>query len=113
MPSLNEYADELNATLKGFLTPVFEERDAHSGRIVRAMFTADDVRKLMQGYACPECLAEFRTYLVRCPACNYVRADVNVQNAPEEWLQHLRDRQERGEPKVEVPIQYDAATRFI
>jgi hypothetical protein len=92
MASLDQYASELNTTLKGFLVPIFT-KDLPNGQRLNGL-GPDDYQKVKEGYACPECLAEFVTYLVTCPVCRYKRdPDRDILEAPRIWTDHLANRE--------------------
>jgi hypothetical protein len=100
MPSLDQYASELNATIKGFLVPIFS-KDLENGQRLNGL-GPDDYQKVMEGYACPECLAEYVTYLVTCPVCRYQRDPTrDILDAPRIWTDHLANR-ENPPPPVEA-----------
>jgi len=116
VPSLAEKKQELDATIRGFLLPIFEEYAPNGGRL--SLLSEEDFHKVSAGYACSECLAEFVTYMVRCPVCGHERdllADVG--HTPEMWVDHLKERAaiESGEkraPRV-VPRGIDDLVRDL
>jgi hypothetical protein len=90
--NLGERKRELDTLFKGFIVPVFEDTDPTTGQKLHGL-SVEDFEKVAQGYGCPACLAEYTTYLVRCPVCGYERdVGVDIQRAPEHWQQHLEDR---------------------
>lgn len=54
--------------IRGFLKPIFYDEWGRSSAL-----TTEDFRKVRDGYACAKCLAEYVTYLVRCPVCGAQR----------------------------------------
>jgi len=89
--SLAERKRELDTLFKGFIQPVFEDVDADGRK--RHALSLEDFQKIREGYACPNCLAEYTTYLVRCPVCHYERdLGIDLQPPPAHWAQHLEDR---------------------
>ena len=104
--------DELNTT-RGFLTrigfasePLRGQRPVYSfdSRDPEAMF---EYQKVLAGYACSECLADFgATYRVKCPVCGASRdalADAAVETPPE-WLAYLRYRDEQVANPTRTPL---------
>ena len=115
--SLTEKKDELDRTIKGFLVPIYSEIASNGGQ--RNMLSEDDFNKVAYGYACSECLAEFQTYMAKCPVCGHernVQKDIEAK-PPQLWLDYLRERNaiERGEmeaPAV-VPAGIDSLVREL
>lgn len=69
----------------GFIDPVFTE-ELPNGRHMHALADRDDFKRIMEGYACGECLAKFDCYMEICPACGLSRADAaKVDKTPGEW----------------------------
>ena len=97
---LGERKRELDLLLAGWITPVFRREDPATGKVLNGL-SQEDFDRVCQGYACPECLAIFTTYLATCPVCRWER---NVQNdveaAPEYWKQHLADRESGYAPPI-------------
>jgi hypothetical protein len=97
--------DELNS-IAGFLIPVFSE-DPIPGRRPRHGLAPADYHKVMAGYACPECLADFGgVYRLVCPVCRFQR-DVDADIAydpPALWTDALRERQEEEQPAGTVSV---------
>jgi hypothetical protein len=79
-----------NASLvKGFLVPIFY--DEHTSR---SALGPTDFAKVRDGYACARCLAEYTTYLVRCPVCSHERDLAADLEAPDPLqVDHLRERE--------------------
>ena len=105
MPSLAERKSELDQTIKGFLVPVFSEIADNGGQ--RNLLSQEDFDKVVQGYACSECLAEFVTYMLRCPVCGHERDLAHdIEQTPAMWLDHLKDRAgiESGEKRAALVI---------
>lgn len=87
--------DELNQIV-GFLIPVFSE-DPIPGRRPRHGLAPADYHKVMAGYACPECLADFGgTYRLVCPVCKFERnLEADIAYAPPAlWTDAIRERAE-------------------
>ena len=113
--SLNQKAADINAVVKGFLTPIFRT-DPESGRKLAGL-DEESFWKVAQGYACAnaDCLAEFKTYTIICPVCGYTR-DItkDIAPAPQEWTQHLRDREEGyAAPIARNPFSPDELIRQV
>lgn len=84
--------ETLNRILDGFMVPIFRREDPVTGRMLNGL-GPEDYRRVLDGYACPDCLAKFYTYTAACPLCGWQRNIVNdVQNAPDYWVQHMEDR---------------------
>jgi len=93
--SVSEYAERITALTEGWLKPIFEEHDPVTGRLLRAGLSAEDFERVRLGYACPECLVRFRTYLTRCPVCGHERdLGRDIVEAAEGWKDHLKTRAE-------------------
>jgi hypothetical protein len=113
MPSLADKKHELDTLIDGFLVPIFQQ-EGPNGRMLNGL-GPDDYQRCVEGYACPDCLARYRTYLATCPVCGWTRNVQNdVERPPELWVRHLEDR---ANPKVGVrmPTQarIEAALRDI
>lgn len=97
--------DELNS-IAGFLIPVFSE-DPIPGRRPRHGLTPADYHKVMAGYACPDCLADFGgVYRAVCPVCRF-RRDIDADiafAAPALWADALKERAEEAQPAETVPV---------
>src|SRR5262252_9715343 len=84
----------IQAQVTWFLNPVFVDRNVRTGETVMNGLAEDDFRKVMTGYACGNCLAEFDSYTVTCPVCGEKRDTTDdVPETPELWLNALRDRE--------------------
>jgi hypothetical protein len=117
LTTLSEKKEELDRTIKGFLVPIFSEIAENGGQ--RNLLSEQDFDKVVAGYACSECLAEFVTYMVKCPVCAHRRnPNHDIEHAaPQMWKDHLRDRAEieAGEkraPRV-VPEGIDGFIRSV
>lgn len=99
MPSLDDRKHELDTLTEGFMVPVFRDRDPHTGRVRNGLGPAD-FNRVVAGYACPDCLAKYITYLATCPVCGYTRdISKDVEAPPDLWVDHLADRNAgRGAP---------------
>ena len=107
MQSLAERKRELDTTIKGFLRPVFRQYDPVTDRSMNGL-APDDFRKVLEGYACPDCLAEFYTYLPQCPVCGFKRdVALDIQQAPDYWTQHLKDRESGYQAGTPDPANID------
>lgn len=93
MTTLDDRKAELDATVKGFFVPIFEEDDLGSGHRLAAL-REEDFLKVAQGYGCGKCLAEFVTYMAVCPVCRHERnVEEDIQGTPPEiWVEHLKRR---------------------
>ena len=81
------------ALIKGFMVPIYDRTDPVTGRVLHGL-GPEDYGKVRDGYGCPACLAEFVTYLVRCPACGWVRdVAADFAAAPGLWQQSIRERE--------------------
>ena len=106
MPSLSERKEELDRAIVGWLKPVFEHQDPVTGRKLPG-FTVEDARMIAAGYACPACYACFGIARVQCPVCYLQFRDFTIDEFPDEWTDHLRDR-EQGVPATK-PLTIDDA----
>jgi hypothetical protein len=99
----------IKAQVKGFLNPIFVERDPRTGEVLASGLAPDDFQMVAQGFACARCLAIFDTYTITCPACLLQRDfSADVPQAPELWLAHLREQQQE-EPTPREPRSFDEA----
>lgn len=89
--------------IKGFLTPIFYDEYGRFSALGPA-----DFQKVRDGYACSKCLAEYTTYLVRCPVCKHER-DVmaDLEDPRAEHVNHLQDRAATEGQEVGVPRNFD------
>jgi hypothetical protein len=91
--SVSEYAERIASLTDGWLKPIFEDHDPVTGKLRRAALSAEDFERVRLGYACPECLVRFRTYLTSCPVCGHKRdLGRDIVEAAQEWKDHLRTR---------------------
>lgn len=95
--------------VKGFLVPIFY--DEHSSQ---SALGPEDFQKVVGGYACAKCLAEYTTYLVRCPICQHQRDLAADLEAPDDLhVDHLRERETTegqnlgGDPRTGKPRTFD------
>lgn len=94
-------AEAMRSRVKGFLVPVFQEAD-QQGNIVLSSLLPDDFQKVVDGYACSNCLAEFWTYTFKCPLCGLQRnLQADIKATPQEWLDHLHEREN---PSEKAPV---------
>lgn len=74
--------------IRGFLVPVFYDENGGGSALGH-----DDFCKVRDGYACAACLAEYTTYLVRCPVCGHMRDLAADLQAPDPLHEdHLAER---------------------
>jgi hypothetical protein len=89
--TLVDRKQELDTLLEGFLVPVFQQ-EGPNGRMLNGL-SPGDYQRVVAGYACPDCLAKYKTYLATCPVCGWERNVQNdVERTPAMWVQHLEDR---------------------
>lgn len=82
----------LDAAITGFAIPIFRKEDPRTGRMLNGLGPSD-YQRVLDGYGCPDCLAQWAMYLAACPLCGWQRDIANdVQEAPQLWVDHLRDR---------------------
>ena len=92
MSSLTDRKHELDTLIDGFLIPIFQREDPATGRMLNGL-SRDDYQRVVAGYACPDCLARYKTYMATCPVCGWQRnINQDIQDAPGYWTQHLQDR---------------------
>jgi len=105
--------EEIDSLVVGFMVPIFSEVDPRTGKTVNALGPTD-FHRAMSGYGCPDCLAIFRTYLVRCPVCRHQR-DVfeDMRQMPEMWRQHLDDRNSGFAHNLKKPLTKFDPDEFI
>lgn len=99
-----QQVDAINELVVGWMEPVFKRTDPVTGHVLNGLGPSD-FRRVQAGYGCPRCLAIFRTYLVSCPVCRFVRnLEEDVVAPPQHWVDHLKDREavESG-----VPLSFD------
>ena len=103
---LTERADKINALVTGWMVPVMKRTDPMTGEVLNGLGPVDFGR-VRAGHGCPKCLAMFNTYLSVCPVCQYQR-DVlaDVQEAPQHWVDHLKDRQNE-DLQGGAPVSFD------
>lgn len=92
--------DAINELVVGWMEPVFKRTDPISGEILNGL-APSDFQRVRSGYGCPRCLAVFKTYLVRCPVCRFIRnIEDDIVAPPQHWVDHLKDREtyETGKP---------------
>lgn len=111
MPSVEQI--QQNASLvRGFLKPIFY--DEHGRQDEPTALSHTDFCKVRDGYACSRCLAEYTTYLVRCPVCGWERDISRDLQAPDPvHVEHLRERTETEGLDVGVPRSFDEFMREI
>ncbi len=92
MQSTADRIATLDSLITGFAIPIFRREDPATGRMLNGL-GPDDYRRVLDGYGCPDCLAQFKTYLAACPLCGWQRdLAKDIQTAPDYWTQHLKDR---------------------
>lgn len=105
--------ERIRVQVKGFLTPIFTEI-APDGRRLNGL-DAESFERVRAGFACPECLAMFSGYTITCPICKHERdVAADVQQAPDLWNEHLREREEpwigaKDKPRPFNPLEAIAA----
>ncbi len=84
--------EDLDRIIAGFAIPIFQREDPVTGRMLNGL-GPEDYRRIVDGYGCPDCLAQFHHYMAACPLCGWQR-DIaqDIQEAPGYWNQHLEDR---------------------
>lgn len=92
MRSLADNIALLDTAITGFAVPIFREEDPATGRLLNGL-GPEDYQRVLDGYGCPDCLAQWNLYMAACPVCGWVR-DIgrDVEKPPGYWLQHLEDR---------------------
>lgn len=69
-----------------FLTPVYTGRMEGNDRQQYGL-SERDFQRVMDGYACPECLLKFERRTDVCPLCSHERdIERDVVEAPRHWL---------------------------
>ncbi len=89
--------------IRGFLKPFYT--DERTGQVAFEDTTEGKAsfEKIRLGYACGNgrCLAEFTTYLVRCPVCGFTRdVTTDVGEARADWQDYYKEAQGPGEATV-------------
>lgn len=77
---------DVNA-IDGFI-PAHYEYTREDGRRHYALTNSRDFQRILDGYACPNCLAKFKTSRTTCPLCPWERdmsKDI-IEQVPPEWL---------------------------
>lgn len=88
----------MNSLMDGFMVPIMKRTDPFTGKVLNGL-GPDDFERVRSGYGCHQCLAKFKTYLVTCPACGFVRnVEQDIEGAPELWVDHLKQREAGGTP---------------
>ena len=99
-----EKISQLDSILVGFAIPIFR-KEGPDGRWLNGL-GPEDWQRVIDGYGCPDCLAQFRMWVASCPLCGWVRGvGSDVQQAPDYWTQHLRDRADESYGVAEMPTQ--------
>lgn len=90
---------EIQSRVSGFLVPIYSRTDPTTGRKLHGLGPAD-YQKVLDGYACPDCLAEFSSYTLRCVLCGWQRdlAGDIAQAAPAMWTQSIDERENDRTP---------------
>ena len=92
MPNIDQIKANVSL-VRGFLTPIFYDELGREGEVTALSHT--DFCKVRDGYACSRCLAEYTTYLVRCPVCGHERDIAADLKAPDPLhVAHLRERED-------------------
>jgi len=87
-------SQQIKSQVIGFLIPIFIERDLRTGEVILNGLDQEGFDKVVAGYACGNCLAEFDTYTITCPACGEQRdTSEDLPKTPELWLDAMRDRE--------------------
>jgi hypothetical protein len=111
-PAISLPGRDAYSEIKGFLTPAMVGVDPN-GRTVNAFERIEDFDKVRKGYACGNCCAEFRRFMLECPVCHQP-TDVHGQwvRTPEEWQAYVDQRHAPigtagpdGRPLGELPLQ--------
>ena len=87
--------------IKGFLVPIFYDELGRPDQ--PTALSHDDFCKVRDGYACSRCLAEYTTYLVKCPVCQWERDVARDLVAPDPLhVDALRGRLPELDPDAPV-----------
>jgi len=104
--SIAETKGRIDALCDGFMTPIFQELPPGGGEPLNGL-GPEDFARVRHGYGCPRCLAKFKTYLVECPVCHYLRdVERDFREAPQLWIDHLNERH-KGETEKTRPLTFD------
>ena len=103
---LGKRASEIDELVVGWMVPVMRHDPLDGSRPLNGL-GLEDFRRVQAGYGCPDCLAKFKTYLVKCPVCGLER-DVysDMQAPPELWVDHLKERH-RNDGEKTKPLGFD------
>lgn len=95
-------ASDLYPGVTGFLTPIFSE-ETGNGQMNHGLGPTD-FQRVVEGYACGNCLASFSTYRPICPVCGLERdmARDATDNAPALWTDHLKERHREDAPATPI-----------
>lgn len=93
MTQLTDKIAALDKAITGWAQPIFRMEDPKTGRMLNGLGPAD-YQRVLDGYGCADCLAQWSMYMAACPVCGWQR-DIaqDVETAPEYWTQHLEDRE--------------------
>lgn len=93
-----ERVDQINSLVVGWMVPIMKRTDPYTGDVLNGL-GPEDFARVQAGYGCPKCLAMFKTYLVKCPACLYMRdVEKDVEATPDLWASHLKARHSHDTP---------------
>ena len=102
--------DSINELVVGWMEPVFTREDPITGHVLNGL-GPQDFHRVRSGYGCPKCLAIFRTYLVQCPVCHFVRdIEEDIVAPPQHWVDHLEDRKSYASG---TPLSFDDFMREV
>lgn len=88
----------LQSVVKGFLVPIYDRTDPATGRVLHGL-SPQDFQKVRDGYACPDCLAEYGTYTPKCVLCGWERdIAADIARAPAYWQQSIDERENDRTP---------------
>ncbi len=101
---MQSQADRISAlqSIRGFLIPVFSS-DPLPGVKQTFGLSGQDFKKVTEGYACSECLADYGTYRPVCPVCGHQQDLGQDVTQAVEWERYLRARKEAEENPVQQP----------
>ena len=100
MSDATRQAEILKPQVTGFLNPVYRSLQPN-GRHIMGL-TQADFDKVMAGYACGDCGAEFNTYTDPCIVCGLSReVGARIQEDPDHW-QEFFDEHNNGSGKTQT-----------
>lgn len=94
MASLAEVI-ERTRIVKRTIVPLMSD-DPVPGQRRRFGLSAEDLQLVVEGRACPECLACWESpVLLKCPVCQHERSPRDIIDGVQEWEDFLRHRQQQ------------------